>query len=59
MLASRDFKHKTTDISRGAFLEKRNLIPQLGAQWDNYLKNVEKRPFHPVFTPWFAFAALR
>lgn len=58
MLAARDFKHKATDISRGAFLEKRNLLPQIGAQWDNYLKNVERRPFHPVFTPWFAFAAL-
>ena len=59
MLALQDYyKHKTNELSRGAFLEKRGLNLQLGAFWDNYLKNVERRPFHPIFTPWCTFANL-
>jgi len=59
MLALEDYKHRTNDISRGTFLDKRHLNPQVGGFWDGYLKNLERRPFNPVFTPWFAYAALK
>jgi Protein of unknown function (DUF1553)/Protein of unknown function (DUF1549)/Planctomycete cytochrome C len=57
LLANYDFKHKTNDVSRNAFMEKRGLNTQLAAVWDNNLKNWERR-HHPVFAPWFAFAQL-
>ncbi len=57
MLAIQDFKRKTNSFSRNAFLQKMGLSPQLGAAWDNNLKNWEKK-HNPVFAPWFAFARL-
>ncbi|MDB6124462.1 MAG: hypothetical protein JWQ71_3455 [Pedosphaera sp.] len=57
LLANYDYKHKTNDIGRNAFMDKRGLNTQLAAVWDNNLKNWEKR-HHPIFAPWFAFSQL-
>ncbi|WP_063816400.1 PSD1 and planctomycete cytochrome C domain-containing protein [Pedosphaera parvula] len=58
LLALNEYKRKTNDISRAAFLEKRGLNAQLGAAWENSLKNWEKR-HNPIFAPWIAFAQLQ
>ncbi|HYV30937.1 MAG TPA: DUF1553 domain-containing protein, partial [Candidatus Binatia bacterium] len=39
------------------FLQRRGLQPQLANAWNDYLKNHAGRP-HPIWTPWFAFAAV-
>ena len=57
MLAIFEFHHTSNELSRGAFVQKRGLNPQLAGIWDNNLKNWEKKR-NPVFTPWFAFGSL-
>ncbi|HWY78296.1 MAG TPA: PSD1 and planctomycete cytochrome C domain-containing protein, partial [Verrucomicrobiae bacterium] len=57
MLALYDFKRAGTNISRGAFIQKMGLNPQLAAFWDNHMKNWENR-HNPIFAPWVAFAKL-
>lgn len=57
MLAIRDYRHKTNDIARDPFMQKRELNTVIANFWDNNLKNWEKR-HNPIFAPWVAFAAL-
>lgn len=57
LLGVTEFRKKTTDMSRGTFMEKRGLNPQIAATWENNLKNWERR-HHPIFAPWFAFSRL-
>ncbi len=57
MLAVQDFRHKTNDITRNTFMEKRGLNPLIAVFWDNNLKYWAKR-HNPIFAPWVAFAEL-
>ncbi len=57
MLAVLDFRRAGTNISRPAFMQKRDLMPPIAAVWDNNLRAWENRQ-NPVFIPWFAFARL-
>ncbi|MDB6068359.1 MAG: Protein of unknown function (DUF1553)/Protein of unknown function (DUF1549)/Planctomycete, partial [Pedosphaera sp.] len=57
MMALVDFKRKTNEVSRNVFMEKRGLYAQIGAAWENNMKNWEKK-HNPIFAPWFAFAQL-
>jgi hypothetical protein len=52
-----DFKHRTNDIARNAFMNKRGLNPQNAAAWDGLLRNVGRRG-NPVLTPWLEFSQL-
>ncbi len=47
----------TNGPERGSFFQKKGLLPQLGNQWDSYLKGRAQK-HHPVWAPWFAFEAL-
>ncbi|MDB6111176.1 MAG: hypothetical protein JWR69_2926, partial [Pedosphaera sp.] len=57
LVAMHEFRHKTNDISRPAFMAKKGLNPQIAANWDNNLKNWENK-HNPVFAPWVAFSRL-
>ena len=57
LVAMHEFRHKTNDISRPAFIDKKDLNPQIAANWDNNLKNWESK-HNPVFAPWVAFSQL-
>jgi Protein of unknown function (DUF1553)/Protein of unknown function (DUF1549)/Planctomycete cytochrome C len=57
MLALTEYRHKTNELSRSAFLEKHDLNSQYGGVWENNLKNWERK-HNPIFAPWFAFASL-
>src|ERR1043166_1822899 len=57
LVALYDFRHRTNDIARNAFMNKRGLNPGIAAAWDAILKNAGRRN-NPVFGPWFAFSEL-
>jgi Protein of unknown function (DUF1553)/Protein of unknown function (DUF1549)/Planctomycete cytochrome C len=57
MLAMYEFKRATNNISRGAFIQKLGLNPQLAAFWDNHIKNWENK-HNPIFAPWIAFSKI-
>src|SRR5258706_2645692 len=52
-----DYKHKTNDIARNAFLNKRGLNPQFAQGWDATLKNVGRKG-NSIFSPLLAFSDL-
>ncbi len=57
LLALRDFRRKTNDVTRGAFMEKRGLNPVIALFWDSNMKFFEKK-HSPIFAPWIAFCAI-
>src|SRR5206468_3150057 len=57
LMALQEYKKVTNGLPRNAFLQRRGLQPQLANAWNDYLKNHAGRP-HPIWTPWFAFAAV-
>jgi hypothetical protein len=57
LLALYEHKRLTNGLPRNAFLQRRGLQPQLGNAWNDYFKARAGKP-HPIWTPWFAFAAL-
>ncbi len=57
MLAVHDFKRKTNNIARNAFMDKRGLFPELANVWFDNLRNWERR-HNPVMAPWIAFEQL-
>jgi hypothetical protein len=57
LLALHDFKRKTNDISRPAFMDKRGLFVELSNVWADNMRNWERR-HNPVMAPWIAFEQL-
>ena len=43
LVALYDFKHRTNDIARNAFMNKRGLKPQIAKGWDAILKNAGRK----------------
>src|SRR5205823_12721126 len=54
LVALYDFKHRTNEIARNAFMNKRGLNPGIAAGWDGLLKSAGRKN-NPVFAPWFGF----
>ncbi|MEY2411213.1 MAG: hypothetical protein QOF48_3883 [Verrucomicrobiota bacterium] len=57
LLGLHEFKKLTNGLPRGAFFQRKGLLPQLGNSWDNYLRGKAAK-HNPVWAPWFAFEAL-
>jgi hypothetical protein len=57
LLGLHEHRKLTNGLPRGAFFQRKGLTPQLGNQWDNYLKGKASK-HNPVWAPWFAFEAL-
>jgi hypothetical protein len=57
LIALQEFKKVTNGLPRNTFMQRRKLQPQVAAAWSDYLK-ARSGKHHPVWTPWFAFAAL-
>src|SRR5207247_10994599 len=57
LLALQDYKKVTNGLARSVFMQRRALQPQLANAWHEYLKSHAGK-HHPIWTPWFAFAAV-
>ena len=57
LLGLHEFSKLTNGLPRGAFFQRKGLLPQLGNSWDKYLREKAAK-HHPVWAPWFAFEAL-
>ena len=57
LLGLHEHRKLTNGLPRGAFFQRKGLLPQLANQWADYLR-ARKDKHHPVWAPWFEFDAL-
>ncbi|HEY0455577.1 MAG TPA: PSD1 and planctomycete cytochrome C domain-containing protein, partial [Verrucomicrobiae bacterium] len=59
MLALHDYKNMagTNKVARNVFIQRKGLVPQTAAGWDNVLK-AAARKHNPILAPWLAFESL-
>jgi hypothetical protein len=57
LVALHDFTAKSNAVSRNVYVEKRGLVAQTAAIWDNNLKAMSRR-HNPIFAPWIALSQL-